>query len=287
LNILVLGASGMLGGAVLRVLGARPEWNVRGTQADDPSAGGYMDIVKQPEEEWKAALQSLPYDYVVNCIGILKTAVNDNDAASLERAIQVNALFPHQLAAFLREARIINMSTDGVFSGAALKAYLETDATDCPDAYGKTKALGECPASNVVNIRCSIIGRDPIGHKGLIEWALASPPGSELPGFENHLWNGVSTTQFARLCERMIATGSFDRVRRTAPVHHFCPNPPISKYELLGLIREASGRDITIRKSAAGVPQTRVLGTVFNELRGVSPDSTGWLAVLQEALSES
>jgi dTDP-4-dehydrorhamnose reductase len=277
----------MLGSAVLRVLRARPEWNVQGTQADDPSADGYMDIVKMPSDEWKTVLQSFAPDYVVNCVGILKTAVNENDAASLQRAIKVNALFPHQLAELLPAASIINMSTDGVFSGAASKPYVETDATDCPDAYGKSKALGECPASNVINVRCSIIGRDRVGHKGLIEWVLAATPGAELPGFENHIWNGVSTTQFAGFCERVIDSGSFGLVRRTSSVHHFCPNPPISKYELLGLIQEASGKDITVRKSAASVPHRRVLGTVFNELRGLYPDSSGWLPVLREALSDS
>jgi dTDP-4-dehydrorhamnose reductase len=273
----------MLGSAVLRVLRARPEWNVRGTQSEDSKAAGYMDVLKMSIDEWKLT----PYDYIVNCIGILKPAVNENDAASLQRAIQVNALFPHQLASVVPGARIIHMSTDGVFSGAASKPYLETDATDCPDAYGKSKALGECPASNVVNIRCSIIGRDPVGRKGLVEWVLASPPGSELPGFENHLWSGVSTTQFARLCESVIAIGAFDRVRSVSSVHHFCPNPPIAKYELLCRIREAAGLHITIRKSEAGVPQRRVLGTVFSELRSLYPDSDGWLAVLREALSES
>ncbi len=286
-KILVLGASGMLGSAVLRVLRARPEWNVQGTQADDPSADGYMDIVKMPAAEWKTALQSFASDYIVNCVGILKTAVNENDATSMQRAIKVNALFPHQLADLLPGASIINMSTDGVFSGAASKPYVETDATDCADAYGKSKALGECPANNVVNIRCSIIGRDRVGHKGLIEWVLAATPGAELPGFENHLWNGVSTTQFARLCERIIDSGSFVRLRRISSAHHFCPNPPISKHELLCLIQEASSKDITIRKSAASVPHRRVLGTVFNELRGLYPDTSGWLPVLQEALSES
>jgi len=282
-NILVLGASGMLGGAVVRVLKGHPEWSVQGTQSEDSNAAGYMDVLKISIGHW-----NLPAcDYIVNCIGILKPAVNENDAASLQRAILVNALFPHQLASVVPSARIIHMSTDGVFSGASLKPYLETDVTDCPDAYGKSKALGECPAGNVVNIRCSIIGRDPVGRKGLIEWVLGDQAGSELPGFDNHLWNGVSTTQFAKLCESIIVTGAFDRVRSVSSVHHFCPNPSITKYELLCLIREAAGLHITIRKSEARVAQTRVLGTVFNELRSLYPDSTDWLPVLREALAES
>ena len=227
-----------------------------------------------------------PYDSVVNCIGILKSAVNEKEARSLRRAIQVNAVFPYQLAAIVPTAHIVHMSTDGVFSGLSTRPYLESDATDCRDAYGKSKALGECPAHNVLNIRCSIIGRDPLGHKGLIERVLGSPPGSELPGFENQMWNGVTTTQFGRLCREILDSGSFDQIRAISPVHHFCPNPPVTKYALLRMIREVSGSNIHIGKASAP-GNGCVLGTMFDELRRLYPDSPDWLPVLREAVAES
>ena len=238
-------------------------------------------------DDWKAILQKRLYHYVVNCIGILKPAVNEKDSASLRRAILVNALFPHRLAEVLPAARIIHMSTDGVFSGDSFDPYVETDGTDCTDAYGKSKALGECPAGNVLNIRCSIIGKDPIGHKGLIEWVLGSAPGSELPGFDDQHWNGVSTTQFAHLCKRIFESDSFDSLRATSSVYHFCPNPPVTKYQLLCLIRDACGRGITIRKAASGGRHGLVLGTTFDQLRDLYPDCPDWLPVLREALDES
>ena len=284
-NILVLGASGMLGRAVFRVLRERPGWNVSGTQNNDPGAPGYMDLLETPEEQWRAAIQK-PYDFIVNCIGILKPAVNEQDPKSLRRAIQVNAMFPHLLASIVPTARIVHMSTDGVFSGAAGRPYLESDATDCPDAYGKSKALGECPAHNVLNIRCSIIGRDPVGRKGLIEWVLGSPQGSELPGFENQVWNGVTTTQFGRLCRNIFESGSFDQVRSISQVHHFCPNSPVTKYALLGMICEASASNVRIRKASAP-GRGCVLGTMFDQLRRHHPDSPDWRPVLREALAES
>jgi dTDP-4-dehydrorhamnose reductase len=244
-----------------------------------------MDLVEMQEHQWRAVIQK-PYDCIVNCIGVLKPAVNETESRSLRRAIQVNALFPHQVAAIVPTARIVHMSTDGVFSGASSRPYLESDVTDCSDAYGKSKALGECPAHNVLNIRCSIIGRDPLGHKGLIEWVLGSPRGAELPGFENQMWNGVTTTQFGRLCREIFDSGSFDQVRALSAVHHFCPNPPVSKYTLLGLIREASGADVRIGKASARSPGS-ILGTMFGELRRLHPHSADWLPVLREALKES
>lgn len=285
-SILVLGASGMLGRAVSRVLREQNAWNVSGTQKNDPNAAGYMDLLETPEGQWRNTIQRQRYDYIVNCIGILKPAINEREPRSLRRAIQVNAVFPHQLSEMVPASRIVHMSTDGVFSGVSSCPYLENDATDCPDAYGKSKALGECPADNMLNIRCSIIGRDPMGHKGLIEWVLRSPAGSELPGFENQLWNGVTTTQFGRLCRSIFDSDSFDQIRAISHVHHFCPNPPVTKYALLGMISDASGRNVRIGK-ASGPGKGCVLGTMFGELRRLHPDSADWLPVLREALAES
>ncbi len=284
LNILVLGASGMLGSVVRHTLAGRAGWRVDSTQRRDRSAPDYMDILEMPREEWVAILRRRAYAYIVNCIGILKPAVNEQDAKSLSHAIRVNALFPHELAAIASESRILHASTDGVFSGSLGRPYLETDPTDCADAYGKTKALGECPAPNVINIRCSLIGRDPAGAKGLIEWVLRSPEGTELTGFDNEHWNGVTTKQFAELCRRVIASGSFEQIRRESGLYHFCPNPVTTKYDLLCRIREAAGRNIVIHRGRSGAAPARVLASAYSSLREIYPESSSWDTVIQGAL---
>lgn len=266
----------MLGSAVRRQLG-----DCAGTQSEDPHAPGYLNILEMPPPQWL----DRRYDYIVNCIGILKPAVKEHDAASLTRAIRVNALFPHQLAQLAPESRILHLSTDGVFSGTLDRPYVETDATDCPDAYGKTKALGECPAVNVLNLRCSIIGPDAAFGKGLVEWVLRARDGEELTGYEDHLWNGVTTRQFGELCRRIIESGAFDRIRAEAGVHHFGPNPPLTKYDLLCLIRDAAARPIGIRRSRSGSPVTRTLGTIHSELAGIYPATGDWKPVIQRALA--
>jgi dTDP-4-dehydrorhamnose reductase len=270
----------MLGHAVRQQLARNTRWNIDGTQKENPLATDYMDVL----EHWIHVVQQRPYHYIVNCIGILKPAVDELDGASVTRAVRVNALFPHALAEMARESRILHLSTDGVFSGSLRRPYLETDPTDCPDAYGKTKALGECPASNVLNIRCSIVGRDPRAGKGLIEWVLRSPQGAELSGYEDQLWNGVTTGQFGDLCSRIIASGDFDLIRRQSGVHHFCPNDAITKYDLLCAIRDAARRDISIRRSYSGSPVSRILGTLYNQLSALYPGGQAWDTVLKEAL---
>src|ERR1051326_8334103 len=132
----------MLGSAVSRGLRLRG-WSVDGTQNENPAAPGYFDVLGTPREQWPFLARR--YSYVVNCIGILKGALDEHDGESVARAIRVNALFPHELAASLPNTRILHLSTDGVFSGAQDRPYVETDPTDCSDVYGKTKALGESP----------------------------------------------------------------------------------------------------------------------------------------------
>src|SRR5690242_13183460 len=72
------------------------------------------------------ALDETRPDAAVNCIGIVKQAVDDP-----ESAIRVNAMFPHQLAAACRErdVRLIHVSTDCVFSGQT-GGYRESDPPD-------------------------------------------------------------------------------------------------------------------------------------------------------------
>lgn len=285
LNILVLGASGMLGSAVQHALAEFTGWCVDYTQRKEPSAPGYLDILEMPREQWTAILKRRRYHYVVNCIGILKPAVKERESESLSRAIRVNALFPQEVAQIASESRILHVSTDGVFSGSLGRPYLETDPTDCTDAYGKTKALGECPAKNVINIRCSVIGRDPRGGKGLIEWVQRSPEGAELTGFEDQHWNGVTTRQFAELCRRIIQLGRFDQIRSESGVHHFCPNPVTTKYQLLCSIREAAARKILVRPGRSGTPSARLLGTVYSSVPKIYPEHLDWDTLIRDALA--
>jgi dTDP-4-dehydrorhamnose reductase len=281
-SILVLGTSGMLGSAVLRNLAQVTGWRVHGTQRRDPSASDYMDIADTPRQTWAGILLQQPYDYIVNCIGVLKGAVDERDTLSLRRTILVNALFPHELAAMAPNSHILHISTDGVFSGTLGRPYVETDGTDCSDVYGRTKALGECPAPNVINIRCSIIGRDALGGKGLIEWILRSSGDAELTGFEDEYWNGVTTVQFAELCRRIIESGSFDRIREVSGLHHFCPNPVTTKYDLLCSVRAAAGLTINIRRGRSGAASARILASDYSILREIYPDIPEWDAPLQD-----
>ena len=86
----------MLGSAVRHTLAGCAGWCVDSTQRRDRYAPDYMDILEMPREQWVAILRRRnAYDYIINCIGTLKSAVKEQDSKSLCNAIRVKrAVFP-------------------------------------------------------------------------------------------------------------------------------------------------------------------------------------------------
>jgi dTDP-4-dehydrorhamnose reductase len=280
-GVLVAGAGGMLGQAVCRSLEAAGMPVVR-TQRADPGGPNYLEAeCPDTEAQTGKLLSRMQPQYVINCAGVLKSEIDRGGSAAVLRAIRVNAVFPHLLAraAAHTGARVIHMSTDGVFSGRADRPYLESDVTDAADHYGRTKALGEVESSEVLNVRCSIAGRDPLRGRGLLEWLLRSPDRSELAGYADQRWNGVTTDQFAALCAAIIGTDCFGQIRRESPVIHFCPNSAITKYELLNLWREVTGKAVTLRAATSGEPG-RLLASEHTAWRQACPQAPDWRELL-------
>jgi dTDP-4-dehydrorhamnose reductase len=271
----------MLGQAVSRGLDAAGMPVVR-MQRADPAGPNYLDAeCPNAEAQLDTLLSRMQPRYVINCAGVLKSEIDRGGSAALLRAIRVNAVFPHLLAqaAARSGACVIHMSTDGVFSGTAGRPYVESDVTDAADHYGRTKALGEVESAGVLNVRCSIVGRDPLHSRGLLEWLLRAPDGSELAGYADQRWNGVTTNQFAALCAAMIGTDCFEQIRRESPVIHFCPNPAITKYDLLNLWREVTGKAVTLRAAISG-DAGRLLASEHTAWRQACPQAPDWLELL-------
>jgi hypothetical protein len=105
-------------------------------------------------------------------------------------------------------------------------------------------------------------------------------------GFDDHLWNGVTTRQFAEVCHRLIGADAFDQLRKESGTYHFCPNPVTTKYELLCGIRDAAGRSITIRRAKSGLPMTRILGSEYSGLQALYANTLGWQAVIGDMVSD-
>ncbi len=132
-SLLVTGAGGMLGGAVLDAA-PRAGWDARGL------GHGELDITD--ESAVRDALTAAAPAVVVNC-----AAWTDVDGAEADRAgaWAVNATGAGVLAraAAAVGAQLVHVSTDYVFNGRGTRPYVESDPTDPQGVYGASKLAGE------------------------------------------------------------------------------------------------------------------------------------------------
>lgn len=263
-KVAVLGATGMLGAMVSALLTRDPRFDVVATARTDPPESladlpiGWrrLDAASATIEDCSRAVVGCAW--AINCIGITKPLIKDDDAAQVERAIRVNAQFPHTLATAAETlgTKILQIATDCVFSGARGN-YTESSPHDALDVYGKTKSLGEVHSPNVRHLRASIIGPEPKDHKFLLDWFLGQPRGATLNGFTNHDWNGVTTLHFARVAAGVAAGDTV-----LPQLHHLVPRGRISKAGMLHAFRASYGRsDLTIKEVEAPSTIDRTLQT--------------------------
>lgn len=252
-NVVLVGMPGMLGQVVAEVISADPDMELVGlTRSDFDARTGDVD----------ALLDATRPGMVVNAIGVLACDIDPGDPESVAQANEVNGEFPRRLAAAAGErgARVIHISTDGVFSGAA-GPYTEDASPDAGGVYAESKSRGEAPGEHVTNIRCSIVGTERREPRSLLGWLLSQPPGASVPGFTNQRWNGVTTLAFAKVC-RVLAAGE---PPPPSPLH-LVPADSLTKAELLEAALRAFGRDdVTVEPREADIPADRTLATLHAE----------------------
>ena len=258
----MLGGTGMLGSMVTTYLARVDEFKVIATARSNDA--GTVCKSQLPEVEWHTFDVSSPAtglfeqcNWVINCIGVIKPFINDSKAEQVERAIQVNSIFPHTIARLTKgSARVLQIATDCVYSGSKGR-YVETDMHDALDVYGKTKSLGEVTAEHVHHLRCSIVGPEMLSPKSLMEWFLGQPQGASVSGFINHQWNGVTTLHFAKLCSAIIANDL-----ELSHMQHVVPDGAVTKYDMLKEFARRYGRDdLIINATEAATIVDRTLET--------------------------
>lgn len=245
MKALVLGASGMLGNAVMRVFSERKDWEVHGTMRSTSSRRFFPSEIANKlhhgvdVEDYDGMLSvfsAVRPQFVVNCIGQVKQIESADDPL---RAIPINALLPHRLARLceLVGARLVHISTDCVFSGAR-GGYRETDTPDAQDLYGRAKLLGEVDYAHAITLRTSIIGHELRSAHGLVEWFLSQE--RECYGYTRAIFSGLPTVVLASVIRDVVASRP-----DLHGVYHVAA-APIAKYDLLRLIAEIYGKKIEI-----------------------------------------
>ena len=244
MKILILGGDGMLGHQLSRNLRSRHELRVTLRQDfaayrqfglfDEDSAysgidAGSIDCLTEVFSDFQP-------EAVINGIGVIKQRATAKEAIP---SIEINSLLPHRLALLCRDygSRLVHLSTDCVFSGKKGN-YQEPDPSDADDLYGKSKFLGEVHDEHCLTLRTSIIGRELSRKQSLVEWFLGQS--GPIKGFQRAIYSGFPTLEMGRIIEKMLiehpdASGVYQ-----------VSSDPISKFELLSLIKERMSLDIEI-----------------------------------------
>jgi len=280
MRVLVLGASGMLGNAMLRVLSEKADWQVYGTVRSESAKRLFRpDIavhiisgvdVEQQDSLLHAFIQVRP-DVVINCVGLIKQLVDADDPL---QAIPINALLPHRMARMcqLASARLVHMSTDCVFAGDKGN-YRETDLSDAMDLYGRSKYLGEVAYPHTVTLRTSIIGHELQTARGLIGWFLSQK--GRCNGYTKAIFSGLPTVVLAQIVrDVVIPHGALSGLYHVAA-------KPISKYDLLKLVATVYGKTIDIVPSDQMVIDRSLDAGRFREATGyVVPEWSDLIATM-------
>jgi len=278
-KILILGSTGMLGSQVLRALQELKNFKIYATYKDNKKISTLKNLIKIKRNvtfiKFNVGLfnkiKLSKFSYIVNCIGIIKPYINEKNQSSILEAIKVNSLFPHQLIANGKKVKVFQIATDCVFDGSKGN-YIEIDAHNPLDVYGKTKSLGELKCSNFFNIRCSIIGPELEGHKSLLDWFKFLPLNSKIKGFKNHEWNGITTYAFGKIIYGIIKSNL--KIPQTI---HLVPKNSINKFNLLKIFKRLFLRnDIFISPINSKDKINRTLKTTYTDLNKKIWKSAGY-----------
>ena len=245
MKILVLGASGMLGNAMIRVMSEQTDWKVYGTIRSESSKRFFSANIAErllpgvdveQHDSLMQAFISVRPDVVINCVGLIKQLADAEDPLL---AIPINSLLPHRLAKLceLTGARLVHMSTDCVFAGDK-GAYRESDPSDARDLYGRSKFLGEVAYPNTITLRTSIIGHELQSAHGLVEWFLLQQ--GRCKGYTRTIFSGLPTVVLSQIVRDVLIPHT-----DLHGVYHVAAQP-ISKYDLLKLIADVYGKSIEI-----------------------------------------
>jgi dTDP-4-dehydrorhamnose reductase len=175
-RVLVTGAAGMLGTALLAVL--RSRWEVTATDLAEGvrlDGVGWRTMDIRDEAAVAACVEELRPNAVVHCAAIVDVdrCEADPDAA---RAIHVTSTGTVADALAGTGGRLVYVSTDSVFDGTKSTPYVESDQPRPLNTYAASKLMGERRAlelgGQALVLRTNIFGWTPAPKPSFAEWLV-------------------------------------------------------------------------------------------------------------------
>jgi dTDP-4-dehydrorhamnose reductase len=272
MKILVLGASGLLGHTVFRILGETTRWSVRGAVRDPKTRELFPRAISertvlcgdlQHQSELQKIIGTVEADVVINCLSLPKGELREDN---LRNVLSNLSVLPQKIAHACADsgARLIHFSSDGVFSGSK-GDYSEDESPDATDVYGVAKFLGEVRAPHTISIRTSMIGHELQSADGLLEWFLSQQTSCSC--FTRARFSGLPTVELARIIRDVVLVRP-----ELSGIYHIAARP-ISKFDLLQLVADVYGKEIRIDADDRVVIDRSLNADRFRAATGYEPPS--------------
>jgi dTDP-4-dehydrorhamnose reductase len=254
MKVFLFGANGMLGNYVRSYLSQNHIQVISLTRKDfDLEELSVLSLKKFLEEKGLGA-----DDVIVNCAGVIPQASKDREL-SKRNYYKINSILPIILSMLTNH--MIHITTDCVFSGAT-GSYHEYSNHDEINDYGTSKSLGELCDGTI--IRTSIIGEELVNKRSLLEWVISNE-NRTINGYSNHLWNGVTCLQLAKIIYEIINQNLYWK-----GVRHIYSPTTVSKYELCTIISDIYELNIKVKEYETEKVD-KSLSTVY-EVQGIIPE---------------
>ena len=137
-----------------------------------------------PSEDFISSIANSNSDYLINCIGSIPQRNPEN--------YEANFKLPSDLCEH--------------YKGVIIHPSSDCEKECFTDDYGTSKRNGSNLISNHDKsfvIKSSIIGPEKIHSYGLWAW-LENVESDTVNGFTNHLWNGITSLEWANICIEKI-----------------------------------------------------------------------------------
>ncbi len=287
MKLLILGGTGMVGHTLIKQLSAKYEiFSILRERTDLKSSKFFEQVLEKNRcifiddinqyNNLSGAIKKISPDIVINCIGVIKQR---DDIENILNMIKINSLLPHILndICHTNNIKLIHLSTDCVFSGNKGN-YKESDNPDPTDKYGESKLLGEINEGTSLTIRTSFIGPELFNKKSLFEW-IKSQKNTEIDGFENAIYSGLTTLTFAQVIENII-----DKHQDLNGVWQISSDS-ISKFELIKMINQKFNLNIKINRNSSFQCNRSLNSSKFKKETAIKIPS--WESIINDLYNKS
>lgn len=254
--LVVLGSSGLLGQALLRVAAARG-WRTLGlSRRSLPGTDLAADTDLGP------LLDPLAPALVVNAAALTDLAACEADPAA---AADLHAHLPARLAEWGRRRCTpwVQVSTDHYWCGPSNRLHGEDAALQPPNVYARSKREGELQAlrdPGCLVLRTNIVGlRGWPNQPSFVEWVLAAlHRGQPFDAYTDVWASSLEVHQFAAALFDLVECGATGLV-------HLAARESLSKADFIAALAHATGHDPTLarrvpRPAAAQPPRANAMG---------------------------